>query len=79
MPVREGNGPFHVNRMPPTGLTPREKEILALVVADELSNQQIAEQLCITGKTLDTHLQNMRDKLGVRSRVGMVKWAMAHD
>ncbi|MGN6333421.1 MAG: helix-turn-helix transcriptional regulator [Motilibacteraceae bacterium] len=50
------------------GLTPRESEVLALV-AQGLSNGQIAERLFITTKTASVHVSNILAKLGVSTRV----------
>ncbi|MGN6245017.1 MAG: helix-turn-helix domain-containing protein, partial [Motilibacteraceae bacterium] len=50
------------------GLTPRETEVLALV-AQGLSNGQIAERLFITTKTASVHVSNILAKLGVATRV----------
>jgi DNA-binding NarL/FixJ family response regulator len=52
----------------PYGLTAREVEVLALV-ADGLSNQEIADQLFISPKTASVHVSNIYAKLGVESRV----------
>jgi DNA-binding CsgD family transcriptional regulator len=48
-------------------LTPRESEIIALVLAG-LRTRTIAERLCISVNTLQDHLKAIFDKVGVRSR-----------
>jgi DNA-binding NarL/FixJ family response regulator len=48
-------------------LTDREREVLALV-AEGLSNQQIADALVISERTARTHVSNILGKLGVASR-----------
>jgi DNA-binding NarL/FixJ family response regulator len=50
------------------GLTPRELEVLRLLVEGR-SNRQIAEQLFISNKTASVHVTNLLSKLGVHSRL----------
>jgi len=56
-------------------LTEREREILKLV-AEGLTNNQIAERLVISPKTVDTHRTHVMDKLNLHSRAELVKYAM---
>ncbi|HYS32911.1 MAG TPA: helix-turn-helix transcriptional regulator, partial [Streptosporangiaceae bacterium] len=49
------------------GLTPREREVLALV-AEGRTNRQIAAALFISGKTASVHVSNILAKLGVANR-----------
>jgi DNA-binding NarL/FixJ family response regulator len=60
----------------PGGLTKREIEILRRV-ADGATNKQVAEQICISEKTVGRHLANIYAKLGVSTRTAAVAWA--HD
>ena len=64
-------------RVVPGGLTRREREVAALV-ADGLSNREIAEKLVISERTAEGHVERIRDKLGVRSRTHVARWAMEH-
>jgi two-component system response regulator NreC len=60
---------------PPGDLTPREQEVLTLI-AQGLSNGEIAEQLVISAKTVDRHRENIMRKLNLHSRVDLVKYAL---
>lgn len=57
------------------GLTTREKEILTLI-AQGLSNQQIAGQLYISIKTVQTHRAHILEKLGLHDRTELVRYAI---
>lgn len=56
-------------------LTKREKQILELI-ANELTTEQIAQNLHISIPTVESHRRNMFRKLGVQSVVGLVKEAL---
>lgn len=58
-------------------LTPREKEVLHLIALG-YTNRQIAEKLCISVRTVETHRANLTDKLGTRSRAQLVRIAREH-
>lgn len=58
-------------------LTDREREVLGLV-AEGLSNKEIAQALTITVRTADFHVSNVLRKLGVISRVEAAVWAKEH-
>ena len=58
-------------------LTARELEVLRLL-AQDLSNPQIAERLVVSRRTVDAHLQSVYAKLGVKSRDAAVRVAMEH-
>ncbi|MBS1589551.1 MAG: response regulator transcription factor [Bacteroidetes bacterium] len=55
-------------------LTEREKEILKLI-AEEMSNAQIAETLFISERTVETHRKNMLRKTNNKTIVGLLKYA----
>ena len=58
-------------------LSAREMEIIGLV-ADGLTNQEIAEKLTISKRTVDNHVSNMFTKTGSKNRVALLNWAMDH-
>jgi DNA-binding NarL/FixJ family response regulator len=55
-------------------LTGREAEILQMI-AMEMTNEEIAEKLCVAKRTIDTHRQNLINKLHVKNTAGLVKGA----
>ncbi len=61
----------------PEGLTPREIDVVRLV-ADGLSNKQIARRLFVSEATVKTHLNHVLAKLDVEGRPGLVAWAWRH-
>ena len=63
------------NKRTDTHLTRRETEILKLI-ADEKSNQEIADQLFISLRTVETHRLNLNQKLSAKNTAGLVKEAM---
>ena len=70
-----------VSRRPrelPAGLTDRELEVL-LVLARGASNQEIAETLGISPKTVGHHVQHVYQKAGVNSRAAATLWAFQHE
>ncbi|MEZ4960449.1 MAG: response regulator transcription factor [Saprospiraceae bacterium] len=56
-------------------LTNREKEVLALI-ADGLTNNEIAEKLFISPLTVDSHRKNLLAKFGVKNTAAMIKYAL---
>jgi two-component system response regulator NreC len=57
------------------GLTEREQEVLKLI-ADGSTNQEIANQLTISVKTVERHRANIMGKLNLHSRTELVKYAI---
>jgi two-component system, NarL family, response regulator DevR len=55
-------------------LTAREREMLRLV-ADGLTDKQIAEQLFVSPRTVQSHLARIRQKVGVTRRSALARWA----
>ena len=67
-----------VQRDPHEELTAREMEVL-LLIADGYSNQEIADQLFITLKTVKTHVSNILAKLEVGDRTQATIYAFKHE
>ncbi len=59
-------------------LTRRELEILKLI-CQNISSKDIANQLCISVFTVDTHRKNMMQKLNVDQKTGLLYFAMKHN
>jgi DNA-binding NarL/FixJ family response regulator len=56
-------------------LTPREREVVKLI-AEAYSNDEIAEQLVISKKTVERHRANILEKLGMHDRVQLTRYAI---
>ena len=72
---RQDNGSAHRG---PTPLTPREHETASLI-AQGLSNREIADELVISPATAARHVANILAKLGFSSRTQVASWATRHD
>ncbi|MGE5620321.1 MAG: response regulator [Sphingomonadaceae bacterium] len=59
----------------PDILTSRERELLQLV-GEGYTNREIADQLCLSVKTVEAHEANICNKLNVRGRAGLVRLAI---
>jgi non-specific serine/threonine protein kinase len=62
---------------PPGPLTAREREVAGLI-AEGRTNRQIAEALSISRNTVERHVENILNKLGLASRAQVAAWAVAH-
>jgi len=60
----------------PTSLTPRQAEVAALV-ADGLTNRELADRLGISERSAESHLERIRLRLGFRSRAQVAAWYVA--
>lgn len=71
--IRAGLGLSLAPRRHGPTLTPRQLEVAALV-AQGLSNRQIAGRLVITERSAESHIERIRDRLGFRSRAQIAVW-----
>jgi pimeloyl-ACP methyl ester carboxylesterase/DNA-binding CsgD family transcriptional regulator len=76
--VRRFLGLSRLRRSVPTNLTPRQSEVAALV-AEGLTNREVAERLHITERSAESHLERIRLRLGFRSRAQVAAWYVAHE
>jgi DNA-binding NarL/FixJ family response regulator len=58
-------------------LTSRELEVLRLV-AGGLTDNQIADRIYVSPRTVQNHLAHVRDKTGMRRRSDLTRWAVQH-
>ena len=58
----------------PDPLTPRETDVLKLIVQG-YTNRQVGEELSISVRTVEGHRANLLEKLGLRTRVELVRYA----
>ncbi|HEY8215701.1 MAG TPA: LuxR C-terminal-related transcriptional regulator [Acidimicrobiia bacterium] len=77
IPRRRGNGLVPAQLIP-LGVTAREAEVLALVEAGR-SNAEIAAQLYVSVRTVESHVSSLRAKLGVTSRRDLAAVAAARE
>jgi len=63
------------DRLTQTVLSERELQIVELVTGG-LTNQEIAEKLEISKRTVDNHISNILTKTGTGNRVELVRWAL---
>ena len=67
----------HRASSPLESLSPREREVMLLVVEGR-SSREIADALHLSPKTVETHRSRLMEKLGVENVVGLVKFAVQH-
>ncbi len=67
-----------LRRSVPTGLTERQEEVAALV-AEGLTNRDLADRLSITERSAESHLERIRLRLGFRSRSQIAAWYVAQN
>lgn len=61
----------------PENLTQREREVLKLI-ASEFNTREIADALCISTHTVDTHRKNLLSKLNAKNVAGLTRFAIQH-
>ena len=61
----------------PAGLTRREAEVITFV-AKGMTNKEIGDKLCISGRTVAAHLRRIFDKVGAANRAEVAAYAMHH-
>lgn len=64
-------------RSDPEALTQREAEVLKLITRG-YTNRQIADELKLSVRTVESHRANIMGKLGLASRADLVRWASDH-
>jgi DNA-binding NarL/FixJ family response regulator len=62
-------------RVPEDPLTPREQEVIKLI-AEGHTSEEIADTLVISKKTVERHRANILEKLGMRNRVDLTRYAI---
>jgi len=72
------NSTDQTKKPPEIPLTKREIEIIRKI-ADDMSNQQIADELHISLRTVETHRRNLMQKLNVNTVVSLLKYATQHN
>jgi len=68
-------------RPDPVPLSAREREVVALI-ARGFSNRQIAEQLVLSVRTVERHIENVYNRLGISGKAGraiVTAYALRHD
>jgi DNA-binding CsgD family transcriptional regulator len=75
--VVEAAGMPRPRRSAPHGLSEREVDVLRLV-ARGMTNQEIADELVLSPRTVGNHLAHVYDKINRRSRAGAAVFAMEH-
>jgi HD-GYP domain-containing protein (c-di-GMP phosphodiesterase class II) len=76
--VAAAHGGGKVRRALPAGLTDRQVEVLRLI-AEGLSNRQIAQRLVVSPRTAEHHVQDIYLKLGTSSRAAAALFAVEHE
>lgn len=76
-PLRQSS-PRHALRQAFGGLTEREREV-AVLIAQGKSTHAIADELIVSERTIEKHVEGIMSKLGFTSRVQIAAWVVAKD
>jgi pimeloyl-ACP methyl ester carboxylesterase len=76
--MRRGLGLPPLDRRARATVTPRQLQVAALV-AQGFSNRQIADELVITERSAESHVERIRARLGFRSRAQLAAWYVANN
>lgn len=60
-----------------SGISQREQEVLGLI-AEGLSNKEIAQRLFLSVRTIETHREHIMKKLDIHSAAGLTRYAISH-
>lgn len=71
------NSGFLEEELKKESISRREMQIL-IMIASEMTNEQIADRLKIAKRTVDSHRQNLLNKLNVRNTAGLINYAHRH-
>lgn len=69
---RKGQAKITENKIP---LTAREKQVLSMIIK-EMTNQEIAETLFLSKRTVEGHRKKIMEKLEIKTTIGLVKYAI---
>ncbi len=75
LPKEKSISPGHAAKQAFGGLTAREREVAALIAQGKF-NREIAEELVVSERTIETHVSNIIFKLGFTSRSQIAAWAV---
>jgi DNA-binding NarL/FixJ family response regulator len=75
LPLRRALTPDRATKQSFAGLTSREREVAALIAQGKI-NREIAEDLVVSERTVESHVSNIMFKLGVKSRRQIRVWAI---
>lgn len=76
--LKDLSPPPVADETPGEPLTPREIEVLRLI-AQGYTNRQMAETLNLSVRTVESHRFNLINKLGLRSRLELIRYSQEHD